>query len=501
MTERDIFDRLRLPPELTLYLDSTNPWWEGKPGRILPQFKRWAFQTLLSRLQKGLAPVTVLRGPRQVGKTTLQEQIIDHMIRVERIDPKRILRVQFDEIQSLSGIRDPILAIGHWYENRVLGQTFNESAHDNRQAFLFFDEVQNLPRWPEQIKSLVDTSTVRVFVTGSSALRIEMGRDSLAGRLHTLEIGPLLLREIAGLRLNQTLDAFHTQNGHGALTEIDFWQSLQESSLVNREPRDRAFRFFAELGGYPMPHANHERPWPELADHLNETVIKRVLEHDLRAGEAGRKRDPALLEAVFRLCCRYTGQSPSTAIFVSEMRSIHGATVPAQRILSYLRFLDTGMLIRSVQPLELRLKKHRGPAKICLCDHSLRASWLQESIPLDPDALLKCPEMAPLAGHIAEGIVGFFLGNTPGLDLAHFPERGSEPEVDFIITVGDRRIPVEVKYQQRIDAHRDTLGLRSFIERAINNAPFGILVTMRDDVEIPDPRIVTLSLPSLLMMR
>ena len=51
-----------------------------------------------------------------------------------------------------------------------------------------------------QLKAIVDHHTLRVVVTGSSALRIEAGRDSLAGRITTLEIGTLLLREIAGLR-------------------------------------------------------------------------------------------------------------------------------------------------------------------------------------------------------------------------------------------------------------------------------------------------------------
>jgi hypothetical protein len=45
------------------------------------------------------------------------------------------------------------------------------------------------------------------------------------------------------------------------------------------------------------------------------------------------------------------------------------------------------------------------------------------------------------------------------------------------------------------------LGLRSFLEKAHYNAPFGVLVTMHDDVVISDPRIVAISLPSLLLMR
>ena len=74
-----------------------------------------------------------------------------------------------------------------------------------------------------------------------------------------------------------------------------------------------------------------------------------------------------------------------------------------------------------------------------------------------------------------------------GSDVAHFPERGAEPEVDFILTVGAQRIPVEVKYRRRID-HRDTLGLRSFIDKPHYNAPFGLLVTMTDDHGTEGPK-------------
>lgn len=49
--------------------------------------------------------------------------------------------------------------------------------------------------------------------------------------------------------------------------------------------------------------------------------------------------------------------------------------------------------------------------------------------------------------------------------------------------------------------HRDTLGLRSFVEKTHYNAPFAVLVTMLEDVEIPDPRIVPVSLRSLLLAR
>jgi predicted AAA+ superfamily ATPase len=76
-----------------------------------------------------------------------------------------------------------------------------------------------------------------------------------------------------------------------------------------------------------------------------------------------------------------------------------------------------------------------------------------------------------------------------------------EPEVDFVITVGTHRIPIEVKYRNRIDPHQDTLGLRAFLEKTVYNASFGLLVTLHDDVQVTDPRIIPLSLSSLMWMR
>jgi predicted AAA+ superfamily ATPase len=499
---RDIFDRERLPPELDAFIRSTNPWWEGKPDKPFPPYRRSAFKTVLKKMDSSLAPVTVLRGPRRVGKSVLQSQIIEHLLVQGIASPKHILRVQFDDIESIRKPQDPVLVIARWFENRILERSFNEEARAGTPAYLFFDEVQNLRNWAPQIKALVDHNAVKVLVTGSSALRIQAGHDSLAGRITPVELGTLHLHEIAGLRFHEEIRPLLPENGLEPILHREFWQELQAYGLRSREARDRAFTAFSERGGYPMPQQNWEIPWPEVADQLNEDVIKRVIQHDLRIGQKkGRKRDAQLLEEVFRLACRYAGQAPSQAIYVQEIQQGLKGNIGWQRILAYLQFLDGTMLLKLVEPLELRLKRRRGNRKVCLCDHGLRASWLQEIVPLDKESLSKAPDLHDLAGHLAESVVGYFLGGVPHLDLAHFPERGAEPEVDFVLTIGTQRIPLEVKYRERIDPHRDTLGLRAFIEKSVYNAPFGVLVTMRDDVTLPDPRLVAVSLPSLLLLR
>jgi predicted AAA+ superfamily ATPase len=435
-----------------------------------------------------------------VGKTTIQEQLIQAYL-AEGVDPRRLFRVQFDELPPIKSLDTPILTLCRWFENRVLGRTFNEAAHAGHPAYIFLDEVQNLDAWAPQLKALVDHHTVHVLVTGSSALRIEAGRDSLAGRITELDLGPLLLREIAELRGHGHVPPSLPDNGLGALLDLQWWERLRDVGIENAGIRDAAMQDYSARGGYPLAQERADRPWAEVADQLNETVVRRVIQHDLRLGERGRKRDPNLLEEVFRLACRYAGQAPGPAVFVNEIRrTLHG-NIGWQRIWTYLKFLDGSLLLRLVEPLELRLKKKKGNAKLCLCEPGLRASWLQESVPLDPRGLERSPHLGTLAGRLAESVLGYFLGNLPGLDLSHFPERALEPEVDFILTIGEQRIPIGVKYRAIVDQRRDTLGLRAFIERTVNNAPFGVLVTLDDGVDPRDPRIVALPLSSVLLMR
>lgn len=498
--EHNLFG-LHLSPELEDFLRDTNPWWSYKPMRQLPEFRRWLFDHTLQRLKSGLAPVTVLRGPRQVGKTTLQEQVISYLLNQENVNPRNIFRVQFDEIPSMKGLKDPILSICRWFQGSILGKTFNESVKEGNLVYIFFDEVQNLADWSPQIKSLVDLQSVRILLTGSSALRIEQGRDSLAGRITTLELGTLLLREIAELQKFGQIVPMIVLNGLKELTQKDFWVSVKKNGENYKEVRDKAFNLFSERGGYPVAQVRVDRPWGEVSDQLNETVIKRVIQHDLRIGERGRKRDQDLLEELFRLCCRYIGQAPGQALFITELRKPLSANVGWNRVLAYLRFLNNTLLLRLIDPLEIRIKKRKGRPKICLCDHALRASWLQEFIPLSSQGLTDAPHLSDLSGHIAESVLGYFLGGIPNLDVAWFPERADEPEVDYVITVGEFRIPIEVKYRKHIDLHRDTIGLRSFIEKTVYNAPFGILVTLDDNVEIGDPRIITIPLSSFLLLR
>jgi predicted AAA+ superfamily ATPase len=489
-----------LPPELIDNLQGENPQWTGSAPRPFPKFHRSIYPRVFRLLtSEGLSPAVAVRGPRRVGKTVLLRQVMQGL-REAGVPPERMLYVAFDDLPSFAKLKEPVLAVSRWFEQHILKRSFNEAWERREPAYLLFDEIQNLPDWAVQLKHLVDIHAVRVLLTGSSSLRIEAGRDSIAGRVTTITMGPLALREISGIRTGNSSQAYWGDDANGQLGQREFWQGAVAHSSKEREARREAFRAFSERGGYPFAHEAKDTSWSDLSAFLNETVISRALQHDLRVGERGRKRDERLLEEVFRLACRYAGQTPGQSAFVPELQRVLNANIGYNRVQQYLRFLDATLLLRLVEPLELRLKKRKAPPKICICDHALRAAWLQEIVPLAPEALTEDVHLSILAGRLAESTLGYFLVTTPGVELAYLPERDGNPEVDFILTCGTKRIPIEVKYRRKID-YEDARGLIAFMEKSANNAPFGLLVTLEDDVTVVDPRIIPLSLSSLMWLR
>lgn len=479
-------------------LHQMNPWWKGNAMEQLPETRRHLVSQIEKRFEYQLAPITVVRGSRQIGKTTACLHVISDLL-AKGVHPKRIFRIQFDDIESIRIGNDPVLSLVSWYEHHILEDTLNNAAAKEGSCYLFFDEIQNLDDWSTQLKFLADHNTLTCVVTGSSALRIELGRDSLAGRINTIEVGTLSLTEIGNIRKLPTPAPFLPDNGISRLKNKDFWEGLKRYGKVNEIIINQIFTAFSERGAYPIAHLRSNAPWALVADQLNETVIKRVIQHDLRLSEKGRKRDPQLLEELFRLCCRYAGQAPSIGKLTQEIQIALSANIGPQRVRAYMKFLSETLLIRLIQPLEIRLKKKRSDPKICLADHGLRSSWLQENIPLEFENDDVNQDMATMVGYLAESVVGALFSSIGGVDLSHLPGKGKEPEVDFVITLGDQRIPIEVKYRNTIRSDHYN-GLQSFMSKPINRAPFGLLIT-KNETESLDKRVITIPLKHLLILR
>src|SRR5215471_1846992 len=110
-----LFPGVNLPNALTLDLRRMNPWWERLPLPVLPETRRHLVAQMHRRLELRLAPALVVRGPRQVGKTTSQLQLLRDLLD-KGVPPRNIFRVQADELPSLKELREPLLRLVDWYE-------------------------------------------------------------------------------------------------------------------------------------------------------------------------------------------------------------------------------------------------------------------------------------------------------------------------------------------------------------------------------------------------
>jgi predicted AAA+ superfamily ATPase len=441
-----------------------------------------------------------VRGPRQVGKTTIQEQLIEQLLKLDHIPPSQIFRMEFDDAPSLGSYTQPVVTLVRWFEENVLKGSLNAFANRNEPVYLFFDEVQNLKDWAVQLKTLVDHRKAKIVVTGSSALRIGGGSGSLVGRVSMLELGPFRLNEIAGVRGLGDLPAFEPDTTVEDWTGRDFWLDLAAYAQQHKRVLRKAFDVFSEVGGYPVGHKPQAKR-SELGTQIANDVVKRTVRQDLRAGQGGKRQRSEIIEETYRQICRYAGQEITPNRIRQEVENVLGLGVPQNAVRNAIRFLADALLVHEIFPMEALAKRQSHSPKLCLCDHFVREAWLQEKLPVSLSELANArEEICTAAGHLIESDIGYYLKGIPGLNVSWFPKRGEEPEVDFVLTIGLKRIPIEVKYRRGQLKPEHLRGIQSFCSQAKYNAPFGLLITQDISGAIAD-NIIALPAYALLSVR
>lgn len=443
----------------------------------------------------------MIRGSRRVGKSVIQNQLAEQLLQIEHVNPARIFYLQFDAIPKLGTMTQPILTLVKWYEQNILKMTLNAAALRGEPAYLLFDEVQNLSDWSVQLKVLVDQTDVNTFVTGSSAMRLGEGKDNLAGRMTTIELGPLRLAEIAGIRGLRDLPPFDSSSDREPWKSRQFWLDLIAHGKKHQRALSEAYRWFSQVGGYPLCHSTTEKDVNKIRQQIVDEVVTKTIAFDPGHRPHSASLDVQLIAATFRLACRYAGEAPRARMLADEIRATLQTGVTDVKVNNSLNFLADSLLLQLVPPFEGLGQRQSHPPKICLCDHFVRDGILQETLPIDPDALRSCDEaISCRVGHLIESITGYYLRGIPGLDLSWFPARTNEPEIDFIISIGTRRIPMEVKYRHVEPSPLHLRGIEAFCKKPAYSAEFGLVVTQATAGPIGDYAIAVPA-PTLMLLR
>ena len=462
-----------LSPEAAAVLRDLNPWWQPGGGvrPVPPTFRRPRMREIGGRLRAPRGLIEVVRGPRQVGKTTGVQQIIEDLL-ADGVPPSDILFVRFD----LEVLRDEQAALRNivvWFEAEVRRRPL----HRGPPAYLLLDEVHKLRRWSEEVKHLGDTHPVRILLTGSSSVLVARGgRESLAGRVFTTELPPFSFREVLecwrpqlaatlppALRFN---DAFS-----GGLRESA--ERLGALKAPLKLAIRRALERYYVRGGYPRLHSG-EVDDDRRADYLTQTVFENVLGADIP--DLFPVRSPGLLRFVYLQVARLTGQEIAqhqlTELAIRAGHSANQVTVG-----QYLHYLSDALLVREFRRYPLAKKATaRVPAKITVSDLGVRNAVFRDAPSLwesDPGVL----------GPLVETLVQATLRDA-NLQV-HFFRDYEEPgnrrstirEVDFVAERLDGRVvPIEVKFRKQLQ-ESDLAGLRLFQQRFADHCDPAVVVT------------------------
>jgi predicted AAA+ superfamily ATPase len=490
MADRAASKPAHVPPELPALLSGLNTWWTP-PHQVrpaVPTFRRRQTRLLVERLRQKAPLIQVIRGPRQVGKTTCTLQLVEALL-ADGVKPTDILVLRFD-LQTLREAGG-LLGLIRWYEANVRKRDLNSGA----PAFLLLDEVHKLSRWNEEVKHLAETTRARMVVTGSSSVLVAKGtRESLAGRVVTTEFPPFSFREVVEawhpeltppippLRFLTTFEA----EARDAFREVHAFGEAHAAALAQALDR------YYDRGGYPRLHSG-EIDEDGRADYLIETVFDRVLGVDIP--DLFPIQQPQLLRHLYLSVARRTGQEVSQLELAAEANAA-GLRTNQPTVGRYLHYLADTLLIREFRRFPLaKAKTARVPVKTTLTDLGVRNAIFRGA----PSLWESPPDVV---GPLVETVVQSVIRDA---DLAvHFYRERLDPsdrrspfqEVDFVAERTDGAVlPVEVKFRRTID-DADFAALRRFME--LHECRRGLLVT-RDTSGLDDERLLVVTLRDFLL--
>ncbi|MBI3463121.1 MAG: ATP-binding protein [Planctomycetes bacterium] len=472
-------------------LHDFNPWWKtGKLRKPAPRYRRRGVSALLHRMSRRAGLIEIIRGPRQVGKTTAIEQVIEYLLQ-SSVKATDILFVRFDQ-EVLRESRGGLLPIVRWFRDAVRQRPFEKGP----PAFVFLDEVHKLGRWDEDVKHLGDTFPLRLVLTGSSSVLVARGgRESLAGRVITTEMPTFQFREVleAWFPIAQRLPAPNSFESIFDTDPREFFEPLRALRPQQRHSLRRHLERYYNRGGYPRLY-NGEVADDLWADYLTETIFDRVLGVDVP--DLFPVRNPQLLRWIYVEVARSTGQEIAQNRLAEDANAA-GFHTSQPHVGNYLHYLADALLLRTFRryPLAKRAAA-RAPAKITLTDLGARNAVFRGA----PSLWESPPDhIGPLIETLAQSVIR-------GQNVqVHFYREYEKPhdrrtpvrEVDFVAehTRGDV-VPIEIKFRRAIEA-RDLVGLRAFMRRFPSR--HAVMVTRDTYQWLPDEKILCVPLVEFLL--
>lgn len=443
-----------------------NPWWKhgerfahydrhlskAKHGPIF--FSRKEFEAIKENIY-------VMRGCRQVGKTTYLKEGIRRLIK-EGFDPRRILYLSLDFFVSRRELRN---AVNYFLDT-------NREAED---LCIFLDEITSIEDWNLELKYLWDsgvTKKAKIIATGSSGTALRRKGELLPGRgLEGNEyyMKPLSFRDFILQTTDYIVGCVPTSELRHSLNVLK--STLEKASIDLNSDLDKInyqlntiapfkkeleylFMIYLVAGGFPSVVNDHLikkfAGEEEIIDPtLAEIFIRNVLGDVAKQGKQETLTRQILKEIINKYGTRY-----SFSKLARDIESTHTTTI------DYLELLEESFILTILNSYDFNKKdiKFKGSKKIYFQDpfifYSLESFLTGKKL---NDVISETLQDEESLSKIIEGIVSSNLimsKEVPILREAktflwfYYDTRGKE--INNVLTTDKSYLGIEVKYRSGV---------------------------------------------------
>jgi len=442
-----------------------NPWWtQGvdfcRHDLHLKRAQPIFFKRKPLNLAKG--NIYVLRGCRQVGKTTYLKSTAKELIE-GGVSPNHILYLSLDFFTSRRELRNAI-------------NYFLELTRDVDKVYLLFDEITSLENWNLELKYLADQGITQksiVIATGSSAVRLKEKGELLPGRglegnehyFKPLSFREFVLQTVEFISNHVSVEELQSSLGKLQSTlhdcSIDLWsnfeglkESIQKIAFYKRELQ-LFFRMYLITGGIPgiVNHyltQKYERNEENLDSSLAEVFIRDVI------GDLSRlNKQETVARDILRGVVEKYGSRFSFTRLAQETGQYHQATM------DYLEFLENSFILFVLFAYDFNKKgiKSKGDKKVYFLDpfisHSIKAYLSGRDVWKVINDMLQDEK---IQGNTVEGIVAShllghkeipYLRSGKTFIWIYYNKQGKE--IDAVIRQNSKYLGIEVKFQAQVD--------------------------------------------------
>ena len=381
-------------------LHTFNPQWEGKKPDI-PGFKRELYGEIKKDMDK--KQIIAITGLRRTGKTTLMKQVLSEL------PNKSCMYFSFDEIDL--------------QKKEVLRFVMDYFLNNFDAKYIFLDEIHYIPDWQGILKRYYDTENLKFVISGSASMQIKKSRESLAGRIMSFYLPTLSFREFLGLT--------------GEPVKIKDLDKFYKQVLPRKEFFENQFKEYLFKGAFPeiIKEKNEEF----IRKYITDIVVKKIIFEDIP--EIYRIERKSTLYELYKYICK-----ESSNLF--EMKNLSGLfNLNIDTVSKYLLYLDLSYLTKKSEiyskSIATRIRKLK---KFYVVHPSIAFAMLDYS-----KNILD-----------VEQVMGLYIESL--FSDKFFWRTKEKEEIDVILEIKGKPLPVEIKYRNKI-TKKDFGGLLKFCDK------------------------------------